>query len=318
MSEAIVRAQALTKRYGNAIAVDRLDLAIEEGEVFGLLGPNGAGKTTTILMLLGLTEPSSGTARVAGFDPLRQPLEVKRRTGYMPDQLGFYDNLSGVTNLEYTARLAGLPRGEIAGRIDAALGRVNLTEAARKRVATYSRGMRQRLAVAEILVKRAQIAILDEPTSGLDPQSTREFHGAHPARLRRRRHGRSISPPRISSIRCSRSATVSHLFNVARRIGLTWTRRGSHERRARRLACDPRPTPVGNGLAEAVRKLSRGVKRAWCAESGHLLVETQGDLRAAIARTVVAAGGDLLTIAANHASLDDVYTRYFEGARDAA
>jgi ABC-type multidrug transport system ATPase subunit len=95
MTTAIVRAEALTKRYGSTLAVDRLDLSIEEGEVFGLLGPNGAGKTTTILMLLGLTEPTSGVARVAGFDPLRAPLEVKRRVGYMPDQLGFYDDLSG-------------------------------------------------------------------------------------------------------------------------------------------------------------------------------------------------------------------------------
>ena len=133
MSAPIVSAEALTKRYGSTIAVDRLDLDIEEGEVFGLLGPNGAGKTTTILMLLGLTEPTSGVARVAGFDPLRQPLEVKRRTGYMPDQLGFYDDLSGAANLRYIARLAGLPRGESDARIDAALERVRLAEAAESR-----------------------------------------------------------------------------------------------------------------------------------------------------------------------------------------
>ena len=109
MSEPIIVAEQLTKAYGTNIAVDHLDLTIERGEVFGLLGPNGAGKTTTILMLLGLTEPTSGRALVAGFDPLRQPLEVKRRVGYMPDQVGFYDNLSGVANLRYTARLAGIP-----------------------------------------------------------------------------------------------------------------------------------------------------------------------------------------------------------------
>ena len=108
MSDPVIRAERLTKAYGGAIAVDRLDLTVEAGEVFGLLGPNGAGKTTTILMLLGLTEPTSGRAIVAGFDPLRQPLEVKRRVGYMPDQVGFYDNLSGATNLEYTARLCGV------------------------------------------------------------------------------------------------------------------------------------------------------------------------------------------------------------------
>ncbi len=109
MSDPIIITEQLTKVYGSAIAVDHLDLAIDQGEVFGLLGPNGAGKTTTILMMLGLTEPTSGHARVAGFDPLRQPLEVKRRVGYMPDQVGFYDNLSGVVNLRYTARLAGIP-----------------------------------------------------------------------------------------------------------------------------------------------------------------------------------------------------------------
>jgi len=311
MSEAIVRAQQLTKRYGSATAVDRLDLAIEEGEVFGLLGPNGAGKTTTILMLLGLTEPTSGSALVARFDPLRQPLEVKRRTGYMPDQLGFYDNLSGVANLEYTARLAGLPRGEIYPRIGAALDRVKLREAGGKRVSTYSRGMRQRLAVAEILVKQARIAILDEPTSGLDPQSTREF--LELIRLLKR-DGMTIilSSHLLDQVQsvCDRVA----LFNRGR-IGLAG--------RVEDLLSDVlggshviRLDAHGSGLAEAVGRLP-GVKRV-TVDAGQLLVETQGDLRPAIARKVVEAGGDLLTIVASHASLEDVYTRYFEGMRDAA
>ena len=117
MSEPVIRAEALTKRYGAALAVDHLDLTIEKGEVFGLLGPNGAGKTTTILMLLGLTEPSSGRATVAGFDPLRQPLEVKRRVGYMPDSVGFYDNLTGLANLRYTRR-AVRPQVGRSGRAD--------------------------------------------------------------------------------------------------------------------------------------------------------------------------------------------------------
>ena len=175
MSEPVIRAERLTKKYGNAVAVDSLDLQIEPGEVFGLLGPNGAGKTTTILMLLGLTEPTSGKATVAGFDPLRQPLEVKRRAGYMPDQVGFYDNLSGLENLRYTAKLCGLRGQDADDRIQAAAKRVKLDYAMRKPVRTYSRGMRQRLGIAEILMKGASIAILDEPTSGLDPQASREF-----------------------------------------------------------------------------------------------------------------------------------------------
>ena len=108
MSNVVIETAGLTKRYGKAVAVDGIDLVVEKGEVFGLLGPNGSGKTTTILMLLGLTEPTGGSVRVLGFDPFRQPLEVKRRVGYLPDQVGFYDQLSARENLAYTARLAGI------------------------------------------------------------------------------------------------------------------------------------------------------------------------------------------------------------------
>jgi ABC-2 type transport system ATP-binding protein len=173
--DAVIAAQSLTKRYGKAVAVDAISFGIRKGEVFGLLGPNGAGKTTTILMMLGLTDISAGQVRVLGFDPARAPLEVKRRVGYLPDSVGFYDHLTAVENLVYTAKLMGLSRAERALRIADALSRVRLTEVAHKRVATYSRGMRQRLGLAEIIVKRAEIAILDEPTSGLDPQATIEF-----------------------------------------------------------------------------------------------------------------------------------------------
>ncbi len=171
----VIEVTGLTKRYGRFTAVDGIDLAIGKGEVFGLLGPNGSGKTTTILLLLGLTEPSAGEIRVLGLDPLRKPLSVKRRVGYLPDQIGFYDHLSAVENLAYTARLAGLASPEAGKRIAEALERVRLSDVRDRRVSTYSRGMRQRLGLAEVLVKGSEIAILDEPTSGLDPQSTQEL-----------------------------------------------------------------------------------------------------------------------------------------------
>src|SRR5271155_3934633 len=133
--DVVIKAQALTKRYGATVAVDHVDIEVTAGEIVGILGPNGSGKTTTILMLLGLTEPSAGQAEVAGFDPLREPLEVKRRVGYLPDQVGFYDGLSARDNLAYTARLAGLPRHEIDARFDAALIRVGLPDVGRDRVA---------------------------------------------------------------------------------------------------------------------------------------------------------------------------------------
>src|SRR6201981_1234859 len=173
----VIRAQGLTKRYGATVAVDHIDLDVRTGEIVGILGPNGSGKTTTILMLLGLTEPTEGRAEVAGFDPLRDPLEVKRRIGYLPDVVVFYDGLSARDNLAYTGRLAGLSRREIDQRFAEVLARVGLPDVGRDRVATFSRGMRQRLGLAEVLMKRPSIAILDEPTATLDPHSTQEFLG---------------------------------------------------------------------------------------------------------------------------------------------
>ena len=171
----VIEVKGLTKRYGEAIAVNDISFNVGAGEIFGLLGPNGAGKTTTILMLLGLSEISAGEARVFGHDPARDPLAVKRRVGYLPDTVGFYDNLTAADNLHYTARLMGMSQAERFKRIAAALDRVGLSEVANKKVGTFSRGMRQRLGLAEIVMKDARIAILDEPTNGLDPQASLEL-----------------------------------------------------------------------------------------------------------------------------------------------
>lgn len=177
MPDTVIRTRGLTKRYGDHVAVDHLDLEVERGEVFGLLGPNGAGKTTTILMLLGLSEPSEGRAEVLGLDPVRQPLEVKRRVGYLPDSVGFYDQLTGRENLLYTARLNGLGRAEGDGRVDALLDQAGLTRAADLEVGAYSRGMRQRLGIADALVKDPEMIILDEPTIAIDPEGVVEVLG---------------------------------------------------------------------------------------------------------------------------------------------
>jgi ABC-2 type transport system ATP-binding protein len=164
-----IQTHRLTKAYGDLVAVDNLNLAIKTGEVFGLLGPNGAGKTTTILMLLGLSEPTSGRAEVVGYDPTRKPLEVKRRVGYLPDDVGFYAELSGRQNLRYTAALNGLDKPAANERIGLLLEQVGLVDAADRRVDEYSRGMRQRLGLADALIKDPSIVILDEPTASIDP-----------------------------------------------------------------------------------------------------------------------------------------------------
>jgi ABC-2 type transport system ATP-binding protein len=173
--DAVIVARRLTKRYGDFTAVDTLDLTVRAGEVFGLLGPNGAGKTTTVLMLLGLTEPTEGIVRVLGLDPTREPLSVKRRVGYLPDDVGFYPGMTGRENLRYTARLNGIGRKEAEATISELISEVRLEDAVDRAVETYSRGMRQRLGIADALVKGPSVLILDEPTIAIDPAGVEEL-----------------------------------------------------------------------------------------------------------------------------------------------
>ncbi len=166
---AVVETYNLTKRYHDKLAVNALNLTVQEGEIFGFLGPNGAGKTTTILMLLGLTEATSGRASVCGFDPTRESLEVKRRVGYLPENPGFYEDLSAMENLLYMARLNRIGEDEARRRTAEVLEQVGLSDDGRRMVREFSRGMKQRLGIAEVLVKKPRAVILDEPTLGIDP-----------------------------------------------------------------------------------------------------------------------------------------------------
>jgi ABC-2 type transport system ATP-binding protein len=168
----IIETEGLTRRYGSQIAVNALNLQILEGEVFGFLGPNGAGKTTTLLMFLGLTEPTAGKVSVCGFDPRREPLRVKERVGYLPENVGFYDDMNARQNLRYVARLNRIPDEISAPRIDSWLKELGLYEEVEKKVGTYSKGMRQRLGIAEVMIKEPKLIFLDEPTIGLDPDGT--------------------------------------------------------------------------------------------------------------------------------------------------
>jgi ABC-2 type transport system ATP-binding protein len=170
--EIVIRMEELTKLYGAQTAVDHLTLSVAQGEIFGFLGPNGAGKTTTMLMLLGLTEPTSGTVRVCGFDPSRDPLKVKKIIGYLPENVGFYDDMDARQNLRYIARLNDIPDRISTARIDRLLEVVELAGEVTKKVGSYSKGMRQRLGIAEVLIKEPKVVFLDEPTIGLDPDGT--------------------------------------------------------------------------------------------------------------------------------------------------
>ncbi|WP_239018568.1 ABC transporter ATP-binding protein [Sphingobacterium corticibacterium] len=175
MDNPIICVRQLTKKYGDFTAVDHLDLEIATGEIFGLLGPNGAGKSTTILMLLGLSEPTSGEIEVCGTDPVRSPLAVKRLVGYLPDNIGFYEGWTALENLILTAQLNGISYTDAKQRALSLLEKVGLQDVVEKKVGKFSRGMRQRLGLADSLIKEPKVLILDEPTLGLDPMGVKDF-----------------------------------------------------------------------------------------------------------------------------------------------
>ncbi len=320
MSAPVIAARGLTKRYGKATVVDGVDFDVAKGEIFGLLGPNGAGKTTTILMMLGLTEVSAGTIRVAEHDPVREPLAVKRRVGYLPDQVGFYDNLTAADNLLYSAQLMGIPARERSSRVAEALARVRLSDVANKRVATFSRGMRQRLGLAEVVMKRGEIAILDEPTSGLDPQATAEFLQM----IEELKHAGVtvlLSSHLLDQVQrvCDRVA----LFQAGRIVLI-----GSVAELARQV--------LGGGFvveveADAATDLDArlgaipGVSSVVRVGADRYRLTADRDVRPEAARAVVAANGALRRLSVDDPSLVEIYNRFFqkqagreEGKRDAA
>ena len=175
--DVIIETTNLTKRYGRQTAVNSLSLRVKAGEIFGFLGPNGAGKTTALLMLLGLSHPTEGSVTVCGLNPSRMAKEVKRHVGYLPENVGFYGDMDAVQSLEYVADLNGIRRDKAREKIDGLLELVGLREDARKKTVAFSRGMKQRLGVAEVLIKDPEVLFLDEPTLGLDPEGAIQIIG---------------------------------------------------------------------------------------------------------------------------------------------
>jgi ABC-2 type transport system ATP-binding protein len=313
MNEPMIRITALGKRYGELKAVDNLDLTIDKGEVFGLLGPNGAGKSTTILMLLGLTEPSQGAVRVCGFDPTRQPLEVKKRVGYLPDDVGFYDDRSGLENLLFTAQLNRIPKAEALRRAAQLLDQVGLTADAQKRAGAYSRGMRQRLGLADVLIKNPPIIILDEPTLGIDPQGVREFLDLIVR----------LSKEQGITVLLS-SHHLHQVQQVCDRVGLFVAGRliadGNIDGLSTKLfALEPFMVEAGvstldqhdiDSLTELFRQIPevRSVSH-----TGEIFrIACTRDQTSAVARTVVTHGYSLNLLQKKRYGLDEIYHRYFE------
>ncbi|MEE9398997.1 MAG: ABC transporter ATP-binding protein [Dehalococcoidales bacterium] len=302
-----VETQDLTKKYDGTTVVDRLNLHIKENEIFGLLGPNGAGKTTTILMLLGLTEPASGSARVYGFNPTREPLQVKRLIGYLPEKVGFYDNLTAVENLNFIAELNSISFAEIPSRVDEVLSMVGLGDRKTMAVGKFSRGMKQRLGLADVLIKRPKIIFLDEPTSGLDPEGINQLLDL------------IANLPKTGTTVVLSSHQLYQVQRVCHNIGILSKGKmvieGSIDKLGREALAGGRyrievetvkPTPK---LIDAVKKI-KGVLTVDRQEN-ILLISTDADLRAEISKAVVQNNFPLIQMKIQEFSLDEVYMRYF-------
>ncbi len=308
----------LTKRYATLTAVDRLDLEVRRGEIFGLLGQNGAGKTTTILMLLGLTEPTDGEARVVGLDPARHPLEVKRRVGYLPDAVGFYEDMSGRANLRYTAALNGLGGRDAERAIDEVLAQVGLADRGGDRVGTYSRGMRQRLGIADALVKDPDILILDEPTTAIDPIGVQEILALLGVLSREQGLTILLSSHLLSQVQsvCDRVG----IFAAGRLIG-----QGTVDELAARFGNDEAVVEVDVGgdddggrvgaaltAIEHVREVRRPDRAGLRWEVVVTPAAAEPVVREAIPQAILAAGLRLVGLRGTVRSLDDLYRAALE------
>jgi ABC-2 type transport system ATP-binding protein len=322
----IIELVDLTKRYGSFTAVEKLNLTIRKGEIFGLLGPNGAGKSTTILMMLGLTEPTSGYARVCGIDPTTNPIEVKRKVGYLPEDVGFYYNLSGYENLMYTARLNSLSGQDARQKVDQILARVGLTEAADKKTGKYSRGMLQRLGLADVLIKNPEVIILDEPTLGIDPSGVKEFLEL------------IVDLSREEGITVLFSShDLHHVQAVCDHVGLfvrgKLLAEGDIPSLSKKLFSKS-PFIIEAGLSKSSFKESDVPVKEFTAEwlkdqlnniEGIIAVgnkdeifqiECSRDATSEISKAIIESGAGLSYLRKKEYGLDDIYYRYFEGGDD--
>lgn len=319
MAENIIELADLTKKYGSFTAVDQLNLTVCKGEIFGLLGPNGAGKSTTILMMLGLTEPTSGSVKVCGINSTSNPIEVKKRVGYLPEDVGFYSNMNGLESLVYTACLNSIPPEEAEQKAEQLLSRVGLSEAGKKKTGKYSRGMLQRLGLADVLIKNPEVIILDEPTLGIDPKGVREFLQLIV----------SLSKEEGLTVLFS-SHDLHQVQQVCDRVGLfvhgKLIAEGNIQTLSKKLFANS-PYIIEAGILNAAGTSDDKYTTDWLKEvlkpvagvidvnkkNDVFLIETSNDSSAEIARAIVASGAGLNYLNKKEYGLDDIYYRYFEG-----
>ena len=300
----MIEVQHLSKRYGPVTAVNDVSFRVEKGEILGFLGPNGAGKTSTMRVLTGYMPPTEGTAIVAGYDVLAQPIEAKRHTGYLPETPPLYPDMRVRDYLTFVARIKGVPRNQVRARVDSTMEKTRVTEMARRECGRLSKGYRQRVGLAQALLHDPDVLILDEPTAGLDPkqiietrQLIKELAGSHTIILS------THILPEVSQT-CQRVVIINRgrVVAVDTPDNLTSKLRGSE---AMYLHVDAQGADVGSVIRQVP-----GVTNVHAADAqGGLEVasETGRDVRRELAAAVVSQGWGLLEMRPMRISLEEVF-----------
>lgn len=309
MVENKIEVHNLTKRYGKLVAVDQLNFKVKKGTAFGFLGPNGAGKTTTLKMLACLIRPDSGTALLAGYDISKESMAVRRSIGYVSENQGFYDRMTAVETLDYIGRLLDIPRNKRQKRINELLGQVGLTDRRGKYVGTFSKGMKQRLALAQALLAEPEVLLLDEPALGLDPMGAKEIRDL------------------ILSLKKDRNVTIfmsSHILPeveaICDEVGIINKGRLLAQNSVENLR---RTTGIGMKLKIVLTQPDKRVVAALQKMSYIQDVEVDGrkltiyttvkdEVRPQIIDTIVKSGGQMLSFSIKEASLEEILFQVVE------
>ena len=301
----MIETDNLTRKFGDLVAVDHLNINIREGDIYGFLGPNGAGKTTTIRMLSTLIRPTDGTARVMGHDILKEPNRVRRLIGIMPERPGFYEEMTGRKMLAFYGEFYRIPRATLASRIVDLIDRVGMTRFIDARIKTYSHGMRKRLAIAQAMLHEPKILILDEASTGLDPKGVQEF----------RELIRSLAKDGYTIFLSSH--VLPEVQQVCNRVGIL--RRGQLvaedtidnlrqqlvERSSARITV--KASGVTEGMVARVRQLD-GVISADGVDWGMMvLAEPRSDVQASINDHLVKGGARVRSLTTLEPTLEDVF-----------
>ena len=302
VSAAPVEVRGLTKRYGELVAVDDVDLTVQAGDVFGYLGPNGAGKTTSLRMMLGLIRPTEGTVTLFGRDPQAGVAALEGVAGFV-EAPRFYPYLTGRRNLELCAALDG---GDARGRIDEVLDVVELRDRAKDRVGGYSHGMRQRLGIAAALLRRPRLMLLDEPATGLDPAGMRDM------RLLIRRLADGGMTVLLSSHLLAEVEELCNRVAIVRRGSVAYEGALADLRRAAGSTHRLRTTDDRRALA--VAGAQRGIDRVTTDPAGGLTMRAESESAVAeLSLALTEAGALILELAPRHATLEDLFFSLTEG-----